>query len=109
MDTVVREIGMGKQGTGAAGSEQRRAHRRRALKRAQVVLSDWTMIDCTIRDVNEEGARLDFGGATSLPEEFRLLSTATATIRPARRSWQRGLSAGIVFTGPERPAPARRA
>ena len=42
-----------------------------ALKDAKVVLSDWTMINCTIRDVNEEGARLVFSGATSLPEEFR--------------------------------------
>ena len=97
------------QGTDAAGGEQRRAHRRRALKHAQVVLTDWTMIDCTIRDLNQEGARLDFGGATSLPEEFRLISVATGTIRPARLSWQRGLAAGIVFTGPEEKAPSRRA
>lgn len=102
---------MGNQRTdaAAASAEHRRAHRRRALKDAKVVLSDWTMIDCTIRDVNEEGARLVFSGATSLPEEFRLLTVATNTIRPARLSWQRGLAAGISFTGPEEAGPSRRA
>ena len=92
-----------------AASEQRHAHRQRALKAAKVVLSDWTMIDCTIRDLTGEGARLVFAGATNLPDEFRLLSLSANTIRPVRLLWQRGLSAGIGFVGPEEPAPKRSA
>ena len=92
----------------STGAEQRRARRQRALKAAKIVLSDWTTIDCTIRDLNEEGARLVFAGATSLPPEFRVISVAGNTIRPARLLWQRGLAAGVAFAGPEEPVPARK-
>lgn len=87
------------------GSEQRGAHRQRALKAARVVLSDWTTIDCTLRDMSDEGARLEFAGATSLPKEFRLTLVAAGTTRPVRLLWQRGLSAGVAFVGPGEAAP----
>ncbi len=91
----------------SGGSEQRAAHRQRALKAAKVVLSDWTTIDCTLRDLSDEGARLVFAAATSLPEEFRLMIVAAGTIRKVRLLWQRGLSAGVAFAGPEEAAPPR--
>jgi hypothetical protein len=90
-----------------AGDEHRRQHRRRTLKQAQVVLSDWSTINCTIRDVSETGARLEFSGAVSLPDEFRVLFMTEKEIVPAERLWQRGLSAGVAFTGPRQPAPHR--
>jgi hypothetical protein len=71
-------------------------------------LTDWTAIDCLIRDLSEGGARLVFSDTVSLPEEFRLLTVSTNMIVPARLLWQRGLSAGVAFTGPEKPAPARK-
>ena len=89
----------------SGGSEQRGGHRQRALKAAKVVLSDWTMIDCTLRDLSDKGARLVFDGPTSLPKEFRLTVVAASTIRPVRLLWQRGLSAGVAFAGPEEAAP----
>jgi hypothetical protein len=92
----------------STGPEHRRARRQRALKAARVVLSDTMTIDCTIRDQNDGGARLEFAAATSLPPEFRLLVVAANTIRPARLLWQRGLAAGVAFTGPEAPASARK-
>jgi hypothetical protein len=36
-------------------------------------MSDWTVIDCVIRDLSDAGARLEFAGPTELPQEFRLL------------------------------------
>ena len=89
----------------SGGSEQRGGHRQRSLKAAKVVLSDWTTIDCTLRDLSDKGARLVFPGATSLPEEFRLIIVAAETVRPVRLLWQRGLSAGVAFAGPEEAAP----
>lgn len=89
-------------------SEKRHVHRRRTLKEAKVVLTDWTAIDCTMRDVTEEGAKLVFGDAFQLPEEVRILVVSGNTLVPARVLWQRGLSAGVMFTGPEEPAPARK-
>jgi len=82
--------------------------RRRALKEAKVVLTDWTVIDCVLRDISETGARIEFSGPTNLPEEFRLLIVSTNMLAPAVRAWQRGLSAGIRFTGPGQAAPPRK-
>jgi hypothetical protein len=90
------------------GAHHRSSHRQRTLKAAKVILTDWTTMDCTIRDISAGGARLVFGDAFTLPEEFRLLIVSSNTIFPARLLWQRGLTAGVGFTGPEEPAPARK-
>ena len=84
--------------------EHRGVHRQRTLKRARAVLSDRSTIDCTIRDISQGGAHLIFGDAFSLPETFRLLIVMSNTITPVRLQWQRGMEAGIAFTGPEEPA-----
>jgi hypothetical protein len=86
------------------GEDHRRAHRQRTLKQGKVVLSDHAAIDCTIRDLTPEGARLVFGGETALPQEFRLFMPGTGSIVRAKLLWQRGLSAGIAFAGPEESA-----
>lgn len=90
------------------GPHHRGAHRKRTLKEAKVILTDSTVMDCLVRDISEGGARLAFGDAFTLPKEFRLLVVSTNTVFPARLLWQRGLTAGIGFTGPEEPAPARK-
>jgi two-component system cell cycle response regulator len=92
----------------SGGHDNRDSHRRRTLKAAKVVLTDWTTIDCTIRDVSAGGAHLVFGDAFALPETFRLLMVSSNTIVPVRLQWQRGRDAGVAFAGPEEPAPARR-
>ena len=92
----------------SAAEGKRAVHRQRTLKEAKVVLSDWTAVDCIVRDISKGGARLVFGDAFSLPKEFRVLIVSTNTIVPAKLLWQRGLTAGVGFTGPEEPAPARK-
>jgi hypothetical protein len=87
--------------------EQRISNRRRTLKEGRVILSDSTLLDCTIRDMSEGGARIQFGGLTNLPREFRLLLVSSNTVVPVGLAWQRGEFAGVYFTGPEEPAPAR--
>jgi hypothetical protein len=86
---------------------RRASTRRRALKEGKVVLSDWTVIDCRVRDLSDKGARLEFDGAIDLPDQFRLLVTSSNLLTPAERRWQRGLSAGIRFTGPGVAAPRK--
>ncbi len=71
-------------------------------------MSDWSTIDCVIRDMGAGGARLEFGAMTDLPAEFRLLVVSTNVLVPAARVWQQGHKAGIKFTGPAKPAPARK-
>ena len=71
-------------GTDDGGAHHRSAHRKRTLKAAKAVLTDWTTIDCTIRDISETGARLVFGDAFKLPEDFRVLVVMTNSIVPVR-------------------------
>ncbi len=85
-------------------SEHRDVHRQRTLKRARVVLTDRSTIDCTIRDISKGGARLVFADAFQLPETFRLIIVMSSTIVPVRLQWQRGVEAGVAFAGPEEPA-----
>jgi hypothetical protein len=78
------------------------------LKQGKVVLSNTSLLDCVIRDLSDTGARLEFAGPTELPKEFRLLIVSTNMFIPAELAWQRGLLAGIRFTGPGREAPPRK-
>lgn len=91
----------------APADDKRGGLRRRALKEAKVVLRDWSTIDCALRDFSEEGARLGFKDPVQLPGDFKLLLPMSEQIRPAELVWQRGLLAGIRFTGPARAAPPR--
>jgi two-component system cell cycle response regulator len=92
----------------AGHDHHRRSHRRRVLKAGKIVLSDWSTIDCTVRDITEAGARLAFAGPTALPTSFWLLVPSDEKLIPAQPAWQKGLVAGVVFTGPERRAPPRK-
>ncbi len=77
--------------------EHRKSVRRRKLDGAKVILSKSTLIDCVIRDMSDTGARLEFGGLTQLPSEFKLRVAATGTEAFVELAWQRGLSAGVRF------------
>jgi len=90
------------------GDHHRSDHRQRTLKAAKIILTDWTTMDCVVRDISKGGARIALGDAVSLPHEFRLLLVSTNTIVPVQLLWQRGQTAGVGFTGPEEPAHARK-
>jgi len=90
------------------GEHHRSEHRQRTLKAARMILTDWTVMDCTIRDISDKGARLVIGDAVTLPAEFRLHILSSNTIVPVRVLWQRGTTVGVGFTGPEEPAPSRK-
>jgi hypothetical protein len=86
---------------------KRAAVRRRTLKAGRIVLTDRTSLDCTIRDMSDGGARLEFPAITLLPHEFGLMVVAENVIIPCEPAWQRGLSWGVRFTGARREAGHR--
>lgn len=88
----------------ATEPEKRQDRRRRTLKQGKILLSEWTTIDCMIRDLSSGGAHLRFSGPTTLPPSFRLLIAQDGTILPVDLLWQRGLSAGVAITGPAQSA-----
>jgi hypothetical protein len=87
--------------------ENRRGKRRRTLKKGKIMLTDTTVLDCVVRDLSEGGACVTFGGPTQLPDSFWLVLLPEQRMRLADLLWQRGLNAGISFSGDERAAPSR--
>lgn len=88
-----------------AGS-RRRLYRTKVLKKAKVVFSGWTTFDCEVRDLTEDGARLEFKIPVQLPPDFKLIIGGSKKVSPVTLVWQRRLEAGVKFIGPEEDVPA---
>ena len=70
--------------------------RRTELRQGKVILSKWVTVNCTVRDLDEAGARLEFPSSTSLPDEFTLVVEGRAM--PVSLAWDQGLRAGVRMT-----------
>ncbi len=81
----------------AASSERREQLRRTVIKGARIVFNERkSTLDCRVRDMTEDGARLDFSTPQLLPHEFELHLAGV----PARRCglcWARGTFVGVRF------------
>ena len=81
----------------AASSNRREQSRRTVLKSARIVFNERkSTMDCRVRDMTADGARLDFSTPQLLPHEFELQLAGT----PARRCglcWARGTFVGVRF------------
>jgi hypothetical protein len=81
----------------AASSERREQTRRTVIKGARIVFNERkSTLDCRVRDMTQDGARLDFSTPQLLPHEFELQLAGT----PARRCglcWARGTFVGVRF------------
>ncbi len=90
---------------GDSRPERRRWPRKRVLKRGKILYFDRpSVIDCTIRDVSEGGARLVCSQAGLLPKEFYLVFVIEKEMRKARIVWRTAEELGVEFTAPQEPA-----
>jgi PilZ domain len=88
----------------------RSSARARVLKGAKIVtMNQWSVIDCTVRDLSETGAKLVCGDPIAVPNEFRFLLPTENTIRTAKVVWRRETLIGVEFTSEKTRAPARKA
>ncbi len=84
--------------------ESRAEHRSRTLKRGQVRIDGGkSLIDCTIRDLTETGAKLRFEDVFPLPLQFDLFIVDANAVWPAHIAWQKGAEAGVKFLPTEFP------
>jgi hypothetical protein len=89
--------------------DKRRATRRKVLKDGKIVLiNNWSVVDCCVRDISETGARLRCADQAAVPATFRLVLLAENTIRDAKVVWRRDDNLGVQFTSPARQAPPRK-
>lgn len=78
--------------------ERRAVSRSRSFLKGRVVFNNrLSSIDCIIRDITDQGARLAFGGTVSVPEVFDLeIPNKDETFR-AHVVWHHGTEIGVAF------------
>jgi hypothetical protein len=89
--------------------DKRRSPRHRVLKDGKIVmLNNWSVVDCCVRDVSETGARISCQDPAAVPNEFRLLIPHDKLIRDVRVMWRRGDTCGVQFTSVAKIPPPRK-
>jgi hypothetical protein len=85
------------QGHDTISSNRRRDMRRTVIKGAQIIFNGRkSTLNCRVRDLTADGARLDLSTQQLLPHEFELQLAGD----PARRCslrWARGTMVGVRF------------
>jgi hypothetical protein len=80
--------------------EKRKAPRRRVLKVGKIVYADGLrVIDCTIRDLSKDGARLLIANTIGVPDNFFLYEQTAGLIYPACIVWRQPTMIGVKFDG----------
>jgi len=81
--------------------DKRKTPRRRVLKEGKIVYADGLrVIDCTIRDMSENGARLLIANTLGLPDTFQLYEKSSGLLYPASITWRQTNAIGVHFVGP---------
>lgn len=57
------------------------------------------VIDCTIRDMSDVGARLLIARTVGVPDTFHLFEKSSAMIYPATVIWRQPSAVGVKFDG----------
>ena len=78
-------------------SNRREQFRRTVIKGAKIVFNDrQSTLDCRVRDMTTEGARLDLSTQQLLPHEFELQVSGNQARRCGLR-WAHGTFVGVRF------------
>ncbi|MBM6584311.1 PilZ domain-containing protein [Microvirga sp. BT689] len=79
--------------------DERRSSKRwpTALKARVVFNNRRSVLDCTVRDLSETGARIYFADISAIPPEFDLEVPSRGIRVRAFRMWSRGANHGIMF------------
>lgn len=78
--------------------EQRRARRPRVLLTGKVVHgAAWLTVDCTIRDLTEDGARLRLSGPAALSAPLVLIEVGSGRAHECEVTWRRLPEVGVKF------------
>jgi len=91
--------------------DERRSDRRsRTLKGGHVVYDGgFGAAECTVCNVSQSGAMVEFPGVVALPSEITLYIDSERQSWPCRVTWRDGRRIGVAFTGPPvvkpRPPP----
>jgi hypothetical protein len=77
--------------------ERRTAQRHRVLKRGTLAFSGGGGADCTVRNISENGARIEITSPLGLPASFTLVIAADRFLRPCHAVWSADRRIGVAF------------
>lgn len=82
-------------------SDRRSTDRRRVIKGCRVLFNNRaSTLDCVVRNLSKDGARVQTETPHLIPDEFELLIVQEGIIYPCKVAWRRGDEIGVTFTGP---------
>jgi hypothetical protein len=82
--------------------ESRRADRIKSFLRAQILFNHrMTTIDCLIKNISSDGARIEVGKTISIPTEFEIYIPHKNKTHSARMVWRDANAMGIEFIATE--------
>ncbi len=80
--------------------EKRKSPRRRVLKEGKIVFADaLCLMDCTIRDMSDGGAKLIVSNTLAIPHSFQLYEKSSGKLYPAIVAWRQCNAIGVKFIG----------
>jgi len=78
--------------------DKRHLPRTRIRRNARIVTADRSsMVNCTVLDVTNKGARLGVAASDGLPLEFNLTFDSCRSVRPCYMVWRARTQIGVVF------------
>jgi len=76
---------------------ERRSETRRRVFKGGVITFGGAGVDCTVRNMSDNGAALDIANAAAIPPSFRLAIKTDDFIARCRVIWNKGQRYGIAF------------
>jgi hypothetical protein len=90
----------------AMGSERRVSTRQKSLLRGRILYNNRrNSVDCVIRDISSQGARLVFSDAVTVPDVVDLYIPHKEQTLRAEVHWRNGEEVGVAFSKAAAPAP----
>jgi hypothetical protein len=78
--------------------DKRHLPRTRIRRNARIVMADRSsMVNCTVLDVTNKGARLGVATSDGIPLEFNLTFDSCRSVRPCYMVWRAGTQIGVAF------------
>ena len=88
-------------------TNRRTATRQKALLQGRILFNNRRMsVDCMVRDLSSEGARLKIAGAVSVPDAIELYLPARDEYRRVKVQWRHGDELGVAFVLENMVSPA---
>jgi hypothetical protein len=78
-------------------SENRTTSRHRTLKAGTISFGRGGAIDCTVRNLSDEGANLEVVTPLFIPDRFTLIIPSADFKRPCRIIWRKEKRIGVAF------------